>query len=72
MYDYTPEQPQPPTEPEVPQEPETPQEPEEPNVPESPKTGDNFNINLWLAILFVSGVGLFGTRTAVKKTKEQQ
>ncbi len=54
VYDYTPKQTQP---------------PQDPDAPESPKTGDNFNINLWLAILFVSGVGLFGTREASKKSK---
>lgn len=72
VYDYTPKQPQPPKPIDPPKEPEKTEDPDEPEVPESPKTGDNFNINLWLAILFVSGVGVLGTRTALKKTKERQ
>ncbi len=50
----------------------TPEQTQPPQDPESPKTGDNFNINLWLAILFVSGVGLFGTRATSKKSKGSQ
>lgn len=49
-YDYTPTPPAPPA----------PPTPPTPPAPEAPKTGDNFNINLWLALLFVSGTGLFG------------
>ncbi|MBR4072963.1 MAG: hypothetical protein IKK24_03370, partial [Clostridia bacterium] len=40
-----------------------------PNVPESPKTGDNSNLWMWFALLFVSGSGLFGTTVYGKKIK---
>ncbi|MBQ4131937.1 MAG: VWA domain-containing protein [Clostridia bacterium] len=35
-----------------------------------PKTGDNRNIWMWFAIMFVSGTGLFGTMLYSKKQKE--
>ncbi len=37
----------------------------------SPKTGDNFNINIWFALLLVSGAGLAGTSLCRRKKKEQ-
>ena len=36
---------------------------------ESPKTGDNSNMALWIALLFVSGIGVFGTTVYSKKKK---
>ncbi len=36
----------------------------------SPQTGDNRNIWLWFALMFVSGTGLFGTTLYSKKKKE--
>lgn len=38
---------------------------------ESPKTGDNSNMILWIAVLFVSGFGVLGTVIYSKKKKEQ-
>ena len=38
---------------------------------ESPKTGDNSNMILWIAVLFVSGFGVLGTVIYGKKKKEQ-
>ena len=38
---------------------------------ESPKTGDNSNMMLWFAVLFVSGFGVLGTVIYGKKKKEQ-
>ena len=38
--------------------------------PDIPKTGDNSNIWLWFALLFVSGTGLFGTTLYIKKRRE--
>lgn len=31
-----------------------------PTVPNSPQTGDNSNLWLWFALMFVSGSGIFG------------
>ena len=31
-----------------------------PEVPDTPQTGDNTNLHLWIALLFVSGTGIFG------------
>ncbi|MBR3594177.1 MAG: hypothetical protein IKL44_05835 [Clostridia bacterium] len=42
--------------------------PAPPVVPEIPQTGDSNNINLWLALLFVSG-GVLGTTALRKKRK---
>ncbi len=39
-------------------------------IPEVPNTGDNSNIWLWVAILFVSGISVFGI--SAKKRKENQ
>ncbi len=40
-------------------------------IPESPQTGDNTNIWMWVALLFVSGISVFGIAFA-KKRKEQE
>ncbi len=40
-------------------------------ISESPKTGDNTNIWLWVAVMFVSGLSLFGF-VVTKKRKEQE
>ncbi len=40
-------------------------------ISESPKTGDNTNIWLWVAVMFVSGLSLFGI-VVTKKRKEQE
>ncbi len=58
----------PPIEPEIPPvEPEIP--PIEPEIPVSPQTGDNHNLLLWFALLFVSGGGLLGSSIFGKKKK---
>ena len=36
----------------------------------SPDTGDNTNIWMWFAVLFVSGMGLFGTIVYDRKKKQ--
>ena len=36
---------------------------------ESPKTGDNNNLMLWIALLFVSGGAVIGTTVVSKKKK---
>jgi len=43
-----------------------------PNVDnnENPNTGDLFKIELWVALLFVSGVGILGAKKMVKKEEE--
>ena len=38
----------------------------------SPQTGDNSNILLWFAALFVSGVGIFGTTVFFRKKKRME
>ncbi len=43
----------------------------EPEIPTSPQTGDNSNLNLWLALLFVSGGGIIGTSIYGRKKKEK-
>lgn len=40
--------------------------------PSSPVTGDSTNINLWLALLFVSGGGIIGTAIYGKKRRKEQ
>ena len=35
----------------------------------SPQTGDNSNLALWFAVLFVSGAGVLGTTLYSKKKK---
>ena len=37
--------------------------------PETPKTGDNSMMGLWIALLFVSGVGVVGTTIYSRKKK---
>ena len=39
---------------------------------ESPKTGDNSNVWMWFALLFVSSAGLFGTMLYGKKSKKSE
>ncbi|MBR6694619.1 MAG: hypothetical protein IKL62_06710 [Clostridia bacterium] len=46
-------------------------EPEPPVVPDIPQTGDYSNINLWLALFFVSG-GLLGVSIVTKKRKHSK
>ena len=51
--------------------PTPPTPPAPPKEPESPKTGDNFNINLWLALLFVGGAGFFTSLAFGKRIKNR-
>ena len=41
-------------------------------VSDAPKTGDNSNMALWIALLFVSGTGVFGTTVYSKKKKSMR
>ena len=50
--------------------PEQKPEPKPDNDLKSPQTGDNSNIWMWFALMFVSGTGLFGTTLYSKKKKE--
>ena len=52
-------------------EPEKPADPTEPTKPATPKTGDTGNMMLWIALLFVSGAGVFGATLYSKKKKER-
>ena len=45
-------------------------EPGKPIVPNSPQTGDNSNIILWIALLFISGGTVIGITVYSKKKKE--
>lgn len=56
-----------PTEPD-PTEPD-PTEPGKPADPQTPQTGDNSMMGLWIALLFVSGVGVVGTTIYSRKKK---
>ena len=47
-----------------------PTEPGKPIVPNSPQTGDNSNIILWIALLFISGGTVTGITVYSKKKKE--
>ena len=47
----------------------TPTEPGKPTGPDSPQTGDNSNMILWIALLFVSGGAVIGTTVVSKKKK---
>ena len=38
----------------------------------SPKTGDNSNILLWFAVMFISGAGVLGTTVYSKKKKHAE
>lgn len=70
-----------PTEPSKPSEPTNPTKPSEPTKPaetnpntgvEVPKTGDNSNMALWIALLFVSAAGVFGATVYGKKKKSMR
>ena len=58
-----------PTDPQ-PEEPADPTESSEPTKPATPETGANSNMFLWIALLFVSGCGIFGATIYGKKKKE--
>ncbi|MBE7001872.1 MAG: hypothetical protein E7421_04120 [Ruminococcaceae bacterium] len=60
VYDYT----------VPPQEPQEPQNPQKPPV-ENPKTGDSFMLQLWVALMFVSG-GVLTTTLCIKKKQEAE
>ena len=42
-----------------------------PSDPKSPKTGDNSNIVLWIALLFISGGAVIGTTVIIVKNKKR-
>ena len=48
----------------------TPTEPGKPTGPDSPQTGDNSNMILWIALLFISGGVVIGIIVYSKKKKE--
>ena len=48
----------------------TPTEPGKPTDSDSPQTGDNSNIILWIALLFISGGTVIGITVYSKKKKE--
>ena len=48
----------------------TPTEPGKPTDSDSPQTGDNSNMILWIALLFVSGGVVIGITVYSKKKKE--
>ena len=48
----------------------TPTEPGKPTGPDSPQTGDNSNMILWIALLFISGGAVIGINVYSKKKKE--
>ena len=67
-----------PTDPTKPTNPTNPSKPDDTTKPgstngseKSPQTGDNSNMMLWFAVLFVSGFGVLGTVIYGKKKKEQ-
>ena len=39
------------------------------NIPESPKTGDNSNLMLWIALMFISGGAVIGTAVVNRRKK---
>lgn len=55
----------------TPDEPEVPDEPDTPETPNIPQTGDNTNLQLWFALLFIGGGGLISTTVCGKKKKEE-
>lgn len=66
---------EPSTVPTDPSEPDKPAKPTETNPntgAEAPKTGDNSNMALWIALLFVSAAGVFGTTVYGKKKKSMR
>ena len=67
-----------PTEPTDPTKPTNPSKPDDTTKPgstngseKSPQTGDNSNMMLWFAVLFVSGFGVLGTVIYGKKRKNK-
>ena len=48
----------------------TPTEPGKPTDSDSPQTGDNSNMILWIALLFISGGAVIGSTVYSKKKKE--
>ena len=52
-----------------PTKPNEPTKPDTDNTDKEPQTGDNSNMALWIALLFVSGVGIAGTTVYSKKKK---
>ena len=42
-----------------------------PDEPKSPQTGDNSNLMLWIALLFISGGAVIGTAVTEKKKKQK-
>ncbi len=71
-----PEEPEKPEEPEVPEETEKPEAPEKPVAPEkpeenAPQTGETINLELWYAIMFVSGCGLISTAVIYTRKKKE-
>ena len=42
-----------------------------PDDPKSPQTGDNSNLMLWIALLFISGGAVIGTAVTEKKKKQK-
>ena len=55
----------------IPGNPQTSDRPYNANVPGSVQTGDNTNLLLWFALLFVSGGGFIGTTIYSKNRKKQ-
>lgn len=49
---------------------DTPAQPAQPDKPSSPQTGDNSNIFLWVALMFIAGAGVAGTAIVSKKKKD--
>ncbi|MDO4743359.1 MAG: LPXTG cell wall anchor domain-containing protein [bacterium] len=49
----------------------TPEPESESEYPSSPQTGDTTNLHLWIALLFVSGGGIFGTTLYGRKRKDE-
>ena len=48
----------------------TPTDPGKPTDPDSSQTGDNSNMLLWIALLFISGGAVIGITVYSKKKKE--
>ncbi|MBR2447412.1 MAG: hypothetical protein IKB29_00345, partial [Clostridia bacterium] len=70
IYDYTPvPEPDPESEPDPEDKPGPENKPNQ-ESPNSPQTGDNTNLHLWFALLFVSSGGIIGTTLYGRKKKE--
>ena len=54
----------------APQQPTEPAQADPDTGAESPKTGDNSNMILWIALLFISGGAVIGITVYSKKKKE--